>query len=33
MVDMMLKNDDACNASLDDYELGDNNGLKLDVFR
>lgn len=25
------KNDDACNASLDDYKLGDNNGLKLDM--
>ena len=25
------ENDDACDASLDDYELGDNNGLKLDM--
>lgn len=25
------ENDDACNASLDDYKLGDNNGLKLDM--
>ena len=25
------ENDDAFDASLDDYELGDNNGLKLDM--